>query len=158
MHYVKATTTITLFNGTVRLGLDEIIVLSPAQFITAEVTTLVTSGDLIELSEGQAEKIKGTFPVTNTDRQLTKNENVSVNTALGIVNIQLYPDPKAGYSHYLLPAENTWGDSVSPLKFPVRVTAVDPIMSDTEHYDIDISVPVFFLFVGGTIGWEVIVS
>lgn len=154
-HYVKATEEVTLFNGSIALTIDDRIALTQSQFNTSDVQTAITNGSLVELTAEEAALFKGNYTVIKSDKQLIKGENVSVDTKLGIVHVTLYPNPKPGYSHYILPVDNTWGPDP---KFVARIHSDKPIMTDTEYYDLDASVPIFFLYVGGSIGWQVIPS
>lgn len=154
-HYVKSMGDVTLFEGSVVLSIDDRVQLSDAQFATSEVQGYITSGTLIEITAEEAYKAKGDYPVVNSDRQLTQHENVSVDTTLGSVRLKLYPKPRNGTSHYVLPAKLTWETN------HVRLLVANPsypIMGQSDWYDLDVSVGVYIIFVGGATGWRVMPS
>lgn len=154
-HYIKALAQVTFFEGSMSLSIDDRVRLTDSQFGLQEIQDAITEGSVVEISAQDAIKFRGAFPVTNTDRQLTKNENISVDTTLGMVHIRLYPNPRKGYAHYILPAELTWED------FAVRIDVTNPthpVMSQADWYDLDISVGVYLLYVDESIGWRAIPS
>jgi len=154
-HYIKALAPVTLFDGAISMSIDDRILLSDPQFALAEVQNAITLGKIEEISATDAIKFKGAYPVTNTDRQLTKNENISVDTTLGAVTIRVFPQPRKGYAHYIMPAKMTWEN------FHVRLEVTNPaypIMGQVDWYDLDISVGVYVLYVDDIIGWRVVPS
>lgn len=155
-HYIKALQNeVTLFDGAITMSIDDRLRLTDSQFAMADVQDALSDNKVVEITALEAIKFRGAFPVTNTDRQLTKNENISVDTTLGVVRIRLYPNPKKGYAHYILPAEFTWEN------FAVRLEVVNPaypIMAQADWYDLDISVGVYLLFIDESIGWRAIPS
>lgn len=155
-HYIKALQNeVTLFDGAITMSIDDRLRLTDSQFAMDDVQNAISDNKVVEITASEAVKFRGAFPVTNTDRQLTKNENISVDTTLGVVRIRLYPNPKKGYAHYLLPAELTWEN------YAVRLEVVNPaypIMGQADWYDLDISVGVYLLFIDESIGWRAIPS
>lgn len=154
-HYIKALTQVSLFDGAISMSVDDRIVLSDLQFALQEVQDAILAGSIDEISAEEAIKFKGAFPVTNTDRQLTKNENISVDTTLGAVVLKLYPHPRKGYAHYIMPAKMTWETHHVRL---LVTNPVYPIMNQVDWYDLDISVGVYALYVDDSIGWRIVPS
>lgn len=151
-HYIKALQQVSLFDGAISLSVDDRILLQDAQFEHVDVQDAITAGQVVEITAEEAIKFHGAYPVTNTDRQLTKNENISVDTTLGMVRVSVYPRPRSGYAHYIMPAKLTW--ETNHVRLPVSNPAY-PIMGQVDWYDLDISAGVYILYVDDVIGWRV---
>lgn len=157
-HYVKSISTepFELFGGTVTLSFEDRMSLSDAQFLHPSVTAAITAGKLVETNQLDYVKRGGEYPVTNTDKQLVRNENTSVDTELGAVHIHLYPRPQKGCKHVISPAEPAWETNHVYLHSDLPITGKsDPTPDDSLPYVLDISVTVLIIYVGDEDGWRV---